>query len=120
MSQGYFGDSISVMKRRSIKLLVIILMGWYFVGPLVEFVDWWDGPRAEVFDIARCAGGLVTFAVAGFAFAVLLVRKWRERRSSLARVLRGYFVPFNFYLPIFAGPIAPASSHSPPLLPLRI
>lgn len=108
------------MKRRVIKILVLIWLGWYLTGPVCETFDFWDPPRAEVDDIKHNAGGYVTLVAAIFCFVIVLIRKWRERSSFLPGVLRGCFLPLIFYLPIFTVPAAPASSHSPPLLPLRV
>ena len=107
------------MKRRSLKFLLALLLGWYVLGPLVETVDFWDDLRAELSDIARSAGGSVTLVVAWAAFTIILLRKLRERCSSLAMAIQGRFqsLPFRMFLP-FAATVA-ALSHSPPS-PLRI
>ncbi|MGH9470032.1 MAG: hypothetical protein ACRD1N_06800 [Terriglobia bacterium] len=108
------------MRQRALRIAVLLWLGWYLSGPLCETFDFWDPPRAEVHDIQRNAGGAVGLVAAIFGFAIFLIRKWRERCSFLPEVLRGCFLSLSFYLPIFAVPTTPASSHSPPLLPLRI
>ena len=108
------------MKRRALRIAVLLWLGWYLSGPLCETFDFWDPPRAEIHDIERNAGGAVTLVAAIICFAIFVMRKWRERFSSLARTLQDRFLPLNLYLPVFATPAAHTSSHSPPLLPLRI
>ncbi len=108
------------MRRQALRIAILIWLGWYLCGPVCETFDFWDPPRAEMHDIKRNAGGYVTLVAAIFCFAIFLIRKWRERCSFLPGALRGCFLPLIIYLPIFAVPATPASSHSPPLLPLRI
>lgn len=108
------------MKRRALRIAVLLWLGWYLSGPVCETFDFWDPPRAEVHDIERSAGGMATLVAAIACIAVFLIRKWRERCSFLARGLESCVSCLTFYLPAFTAPAAPASSHSPPALPLRI
>ncbi len=108
------------MKRRALRIAVLLWLGWYLTGPLCETFDYWDPPRAEVHDIQRNAGGAVTLVAAILGFAIILIRKWRQRCSFLPGVVCGLLLPLIFCLLDFAASATPASSHSPPLLPLRI
>jgi hypothetical protein len=105
--------------KRGLKFILTLLLAWYVVGPLVETVDFWDDLPAEMRDIARSAGGLVTLAVVGISLAIALHRQLQARCSSFARTIRGYFqvLPFHPFLPLI--PAVESPSHSPPS-PLRI
>lgn len=107
------------MKRRVLRILVLLWLGWYISGPLCETIDFWDTPREEMHDVMNSAGGAATLVAGIFCFGILLFRKWRERSSLLARTLRGRFLPVTFQLPMFSLLAPPAPSPSPPL-PLRI
>lgn len=111
---------MSFVKRYALRIAVLLWLGWYLAGPVCETIDFWDPPRSEMTDVKRNAGGFVTLIAAIFCCAIFFVRKWRERCSFLPGVLRRRLLPLIFYLSMFAMPAAPASSHSPPLLPLRI
>ncbi len=107
------------MKRRMLRILVLLWLGWYISGPLCETIDFWDTPHEEMRDVMRSAGGAATLVAGIFCFGILLFRKWRERYAFLARALRGRFPPLTFQLPTFTLLTASAPSPSPPL-PLRI
>jgi hypothetical protein len=111
---------VNVMKRRALRVAILLWLGWYLSGPLCETFDFWDPPQAEVHDIERSAGGVVTLVATIFCFAIFVIRKWRERCLFLAGALWSGFLPLTFYLPASTLPVTPASSHSPPLSPLRI
>ena len=107
------------MRRRIMKLLVLLWLGWYLSGPLAQFVDSWDSPQEEMGDIARSAGGVVTLLGGVICFGIVLFRRWRERWLHLARAVRRLRLSVSFKPPIFR-PLAPSPTvHSPPL-PLRI
>lgn len=108
------------MKRRALRIAVLLWLGWYLSGPVCETLDFWDPPRAEMRDVQRNASGFVTLVAAIFCVAIFLIRKWRERCSYLPGALERCLLALAFFLPIFAVPAASASSHSPPLLSLRI
>lgn len=108
------------MKRRALRIAVFLWLGWYLTGPACETFDFWDPPRAEMHDVKRNAGGVATLVAAIFCVAIFLIRKWRERCSFLPGAIQPWLLALMFYLPVFAVPATPASSHSPPLLPLRI
>lgn len=108
------------MKRRVLRIVVLLWLGWYLTGPVCETFDFWDPPRAEMQDVKRNAGGYATLVAAIFCVAIFLIRKWRERCSFLPGALERCLPALAFYVPIFAVPATPASSHSPPLSPLRI
>ena len=117
--QPAWTDRMRRMKRRGLKLLLLILLGWYVAGPVVETVDCWDDLRAEICDIAHSAGGLVTLVVAGVSLGMLLFRKWRERCSLLAKAFQGWFESVSLpALLTLAVSVAPVSPSPPP--PLRI
>jgi len=111
--------TISAMKHRGLKLILALLLGWHVVGPLVDAVDFWDDLQAEMRDIARSAGGLVTLVLAGVSVAMALHRQLKMRNSSFLRSLRGCiaapaFRPFRSSIPTVKS-----FAHSPPS-PLRI
>ena len=108
------------MRRRALRIAVLLWLGWYLSGPVCATFDFWDTPREETDDIQRNAGGAVTLVAAIFCFAVYLIRKWRERFSYHARILWGWLLPSSFYFPTLLTAATPASSHSPPVSPLRI
>lgn len=89
------------MKRRVLRILVLLWLGWYISGPLCETIDFWDTPREEMRDVMRSAGGAATLVAGIFCFGILLFRKWRERCSLQARDLRHRFLPLHFQLPTF-------------------
>ena len=76
------------MKRRSIRFLVLLWLGWYLSGPLVETVDWWDSPREEVADVATSAGGFVTLVGVAICLGFCLFREWRDRCLAMAKLVR--------------------------------
>lgn len=108
------------MKRRALRIVVLLWLGWYLSGPVCETFDFWDPPRAEMHDLTHNAGGVAALIAAVFCVAIFLIRKWRERCSLLPGVSQRCLPVLNFHLPIFAALATPAASHSPPLLPLRI
>jgi len=107
------------VKRRALRIVVLLWLGWYISGPLCETIDFWDTPQEEMRDVMRSAGGAATLVAGIFCFGILLFRKWRERCSLQARLLPDRFLPLRFPLPTFALLTASAPSSSPPL-PLRI
>lgn len=110
----------STMRYQTLRIAMLLWLGWYLSGPLGASFDSWDPPREAVHDVARNAGGAVTLVGAIFCFAAYFIRKWRERCSFPARILRGWLPPLSFYLPTFVVTARPASSHSPPVSPLRL
>lgn len=107
------------MKRRSLKLVLLALIGWYIAGPVAEAIDRWDDIRAETGDIARSAGGSVTFVMAGVALAMALLSRLKARCAFMARSPRGRFEATFSSLPLCAPVTIASASHSPPI-PLRI
>ena len=107
------------MKRRSLRLLVLLWLGWYLSGPLFETVDFWDSPQEEIVDLVRSAGGAVTLVAAVVWFGIALIRKLRERCRYVAGAIRGRILPLVAQLPSFLPLTIPTPSHSPPV-PLRI
>jgi hypothetical protein len=106
------------VKRRSIRFLLAVLLGWYIVGPVVETVDRWDDLRAEMRDIARSAGGAVTMAVAGFAIALVLKGNLKARYTSVRAVL-AHLRTLSLHPLLRSDLAAEPFFHSPPS-PLRI
>lgn len=108
------------MKRRGIKLLVAVLIGWCVAAPLIELADSWVGPKVEIFDIARCVGASAAIAAAGLAIGTLLVRTLAKRQSSKARayvrrLIHSRGVESESFLAV-----RPRIPHPPPLSPLRV
>ena len=111
-----FSDGIGFhVTRRALRILILLWLGWYLSGPLCETIDFWDTPPEEMRDVMRSAGGAATLVAAIFCFGMLLFRKWRERCSLQARVLRDRFLPLHFQLPTFTLLTASAPSPSPPV-----
>ena len=107
------------MKRRLLRIIVLLWIGWYAVGPVAETFDHWDGPRHEVHDILFNAGGGVTLVACAFSFVILQAKKLRERCSLPHNSVRAGIVA-SVLGPIACEPrLLPASIHSPPT-PLRI
>ncbi len=107
------------MKRRAMRLLPLLWLGWYLSGPLFETVDSWDSPPEEIGDITRSAGGTTTLVAAVICFGIVLFRRWRERCLHLAEIVTLRFCPLTFEPLIFLPLTAPAPTNSPPS-PLRI
>jgi hypothetical protein len=107
------------MNKRALKFLLLVLIGWYVAGPVVETLDHWDGVLAETADVARCAGGAMTLVIGGIAVALTLLRQLKARCAFRARVLPGPSEPASLPLWIPAGITLASVSHSPPV-PLRI
>jgi hypothetical protein len=107
------------MNRRGLKFLLLVLIGWYLAGPVAETLDHWDGIRAETADIARSAGGAVTFVMGGVAVAIALLRQLKARCAFSARALSGRSEPAFSPLPMPVVATLTSASHSPPV-PLRI
>ena len=108
------------MKQRAVRMLVLFWLAWYVSGPVCEWFDFWDPPRAEMHDVVFYAGGGITLVAAGFGLALALYRKLRQRslcRRSNSQNPLPLVVKFSF-----AGPSIRFSlnvNHSPPI-PLRI
>jgi hypothetical protein len=107
------------MKRGTLRILVLLWLGWYLSGPVAETFDFWDAPSSEFRDVIRNAGGLTTLLAAVFCIGVLLHRKFRLRSHHFPR--RDLFRSrFALSSPRLYSALIPAeAAHSPPL-PLRI
>jgi hypothetical protein len=114
-----FAVTIRAMKRRGMRLLVLLWLGWYLSEPLFATVDSWDSPQEEMSDIARNAGGAVTLIAAVVCFGIALLRKLRERWKYVAPTLRRPVLPLTCRAFISLPLVAHLATHSPPL-PLRI
>jgi hypothetical protein len=108
------------MKRRAVRLLALLWLGWYLSGPLAATIDFWDSPQEEAKDIARDAGGTITLIAAAVSIAIALACKLRERCLCPASAYRQGFARLVFDVPSFTALAAPAPSHSPPRVSLRI
>jgi hypothetical protein len=107
------------MRKRALKILVFVLLGWYLAGPLFESVDVWDSPREESKDITRSAGGYVTLVAAVVCFGIVLLQRLRDRCRCVSTTVFRFALlsasrQLNFSL--LESPLATAS----PPLPLRI
>jgi hypothetical protein len=109
------GNRLRGVKRRVVKVLVLLWLGWYLSGPLAETVDFWDTPREEWADMIRTAGGLVALLGAAIVVGVSRYRSFRERLRLVSRqTLSRAFYSKELLLD------SPASflffpTHSPPL-----
>jgi hypothetical protein len=56
------------MKRHTLRVLIVLWLGWYLSCPVAEVVDFWDTPPEEMRDIAHVAGGVVALLGAGLVF----------------------------------------------------
>jgi purine-cytosine permease-like protein len=108
------------MKRHALRIAVLLWLGWYLSGPIAATFDFWDPPREEMHDVQRNAGGLVTFLALVACFGIAAVRKLRQRSRYLATVAASLSLALIFRLSASLLLAIPTSSHSPPLLPLRI
>jgi hypothetical protein len=107
------------MRKRALKILVFLLLGWHLSGPLFESVDVWDSPQEEIKDITRSAGGYVTLVAAVVCFGILFLQRLRDRcRSVATTVFRCALLNASCRL-TFSLLEAPLATPSPPL-PLRI
>ena len=107
------------MRRRLLRMIVLLWIGWYLSGPAAETFDYWDGPHAEAHDILFNAGGGVTLVACAFSLVVLQAKKLREMCSLPDVGGRAPAVAASrISLPVHLLPL-PASNHSPPT-PLRI
>ena len=103
------------VRRGVLRILVLLWLGWYISGPLCEAIDSWDPPQEELHDVARSAGGAATLVAGVFCFGILLLRKWRERYSSVVRSAWGHCPPLIFREPKFPFQPAFLTSASPPI-----
>lgn len=107
------------MKQRFLRIVVLLWIGWYVVGPAAETFDHGNGPSHEAHDILFNAGGGVTLLACAFAMVICEARKLRERYSLSRKA-----TPAGIVVPIILAVhsmlrLLPASTHSPPI-PLRI
>lgn len=107
------------MKRRGLKFLLLVLIGWYVAGPVAETLDHWDSVLAETADTARCAGGAMTLVIGGIAVALSLLRQLKARCAFRARALPGPSQPALSPLWLPGGITLASVYHSPPV-PLRV
>jgi hypothetical protein len=107
------------MRRRALRIIILLWLGWYLAGPLAEVVDRWDGPRQEIHDIDFNLGGGATLVAAVFCFAVFWIRKLRERCTDLARTFCRQLPSLRLPQCLALGPALSLDIHSPPF-PLRI
>ncbi len=103
------------MKRRVMKFLVLLWLGWYLSGPLSLTVDFWDTPQEEMKDVARSAGGAAVLVAAAVCFGMLLLRKLREGFGYLAQAVRQRFSPLTFTASVCLPVTPPIATHSHPL-----
>ena len=113
------GYILGVVKRRLLRMIVLLWIGWYVTGPLAETLDHWDGPHQEIHDILFNAGGGVTLIACAFSLVVLQARKLKEscalpRNSERALAADGTLGPVIAELRL-----STTSIHSPPF-PLRV
>jgi hypothetical protein len=108
------------MKRRCLRILVLLWLGWYLCGPLAETIDCWDSPQEEAKDIARDAGGIVTILAAAFSITISLARKICERCLRPPKTFQQLFTHLIFEIRSFTAVTIPRPAHSPPPVPLRI
>jgi hypothetical protein len=107
------------MRRRALRIVILLWLGWYLSGPLAEVVDRWDGPRQEIHDIQFNAGGGVTLVAAAFCFALFWVKKLREHDSDILQTLCRRLPNLSFPQPWGLRPAPSFDIHSPPF-PRRI
>jgi|GEM_PF-1184908 len=102
------------MRRRGVRLLFLLWLGWYLSGPLFETIDRWDSPREEISDVARSAGGATTLLAVLVSFGIALFRRLQDR-GLVRTVLRGNpFASASLVMPVLESSGAPAFAHSPP------
>src|SRR5262245_331918 len=77
LSAGKQRYRIFAMKRLASKGLIVLWLGWYLSGPIIETMDTWESPQNEMQDVFFNAGGVLTL----LALAVVC-------RRSLHQILR--------------------------------
>jgi len=107
------------VKRRTLRIFVLLWLGWYLWGPVDPAVDWWDTPRQTMADMVRAAGGMVVLMGAGFDMAQLQGRMLREgfrqySHATLSLVVRPFQRVTTACLSI------PSQQIQAPPVPLRI
>jgi len=102
-----------------LRIIVLLWIGWYAVGPAAETFDHSNGPRHEAHDILFNAGGGVTLIACAFCLIIFQARKLRERYSLPRNAVRAGIVASALGPVFFVPRLLPASIHSPPT-PLRI
>jgi hypothetical protein len=113
------GSKLIGMKRRAVRILILLWLGWYLSGPLAEVVDFWDTPPEEMSDIARVAGGVVALVGAGLAITLAQIRKFGQCfRLASQWTLRFIVLSTESTLPSLV-PVPWHPPHSPPMA-LRI
>jgi hypothetical protein len=107
------------MRRRALRILVLLWLGWYLWGPVDPVFDFWDTPRQQLCDMVRMAGGVVALMGVGLATASIQIRKLCDRFRLAARAPHGVIARQPQPAPVALLPIPSQSAHSPPI-PLRI
>lgn len=108
------------MRSRTVRVLVLLWLGWYLSGPVCEMVDSWDTPPEEIQDIAFHSGGVLGLVAAAFSVGVALARKVRTLCRALARPARTPRVTVTeLRLPVRITFMLSPQGISPPA-PLRI
>jgi len=102
-------------------MLVLFWLVWYITGPVCETFDYWDPPQQEMHDVLFYGGGGITLVAAGFAIAISLCQRLRERFARAVRLRTLAFQPLVLFYSnlITLLESRAASVHSPPV-PLRI
>ena len=107
------------VKGHLLKIIILLCVGWFLSGSVVETVDSWDSPRDEMQDVVVNAGGLATLFAAGVCLALAELRKLREKLEYSAH-LREQCVCWLIHRPLALVAFeVPTPEHSPPI-PLRI
>ena len=107
------------MKRRILRILVLLWLGWYIWGPVDPVVDFWDSPRQTMSDMDRAAGGIVVLMAAGFAVALLQSRNLRDCFRVFSHTALGFITCLSPLVAVSCLSNPSEVNHSPPV-PLRI
>jgi hypothetical protein len=107
------------MKRRALRILILLWLGWYLSGPVAELVDFWDTAPEEMSDIARVAGGVVALVGTGLAITLAQIRKFGQCLRMAWRCTLSLIVLSTESTQPFLVLVPWHPSHSPPIA-LRI
>lgn len=107
------------IKRRLVRIVVLLWLGWYVWGPVDPVVDFWDTPREQMRDMVRAAGGIVVLVGAGFAIAQFQSRNLRDGLRASSHTALGLIACLVPVSAVSCFSVPSQVNHGPPV-PLRI
>lgn len=109
----------SALKGRTLRLFVLLWLGWYLWGPVDPVVDWWDTPSQTMSDMVRAASGVVALMGAGLATALLQSRRLSDRFRVTSHTALAFVACLIAPAVVVCFSIPSLVIHGPPV-PLRI